>query len=423
MHSRNHRKLLLLSAAVIVWMSVGTAAFGAVGDATRAAAPICLGDAIARITPKEQRPASSLLSLGNTESEEYSPLLRGQLRHAEGNAIPLQDTIGLDATTMSLEVRQPIYRSGQGRAQAQVYDSRARATLAQKLDEQMQRNHLITNAYIDVLSLDAQRQLVNNFSTTKLRLDSEYKKARKTLQTLAGIDKDTPLQDIASPVLPATLQSALALAEQKHPSVIQAHYECAAAEADTRALNWEDAPNIDLRGGLDRTTDTYANDRSEDSGIIGLRATIPLRSGDERKSLLVQAHEDAQSGRMKLDTARLETRQNVIAAWDALTQARAEERFQTRKAELAESAAQGHVPTGSKLLGMGNNDAFAKLAYQSRLAAVAAHYNTLKAEFGLLAATGQLNQALASVQPVPQYSAANAINLQNNEGSADLSIK
>lgn len=424
MKHNKHLTSQIFVAATAAFLVLSSPSHADLGASARAVAPISLHEAIQRLTPQSERAHVALLGLDSADSEQYIPNLRGQLRHAEGAPVPLNNSIGLDATTLSLELRQPIYRSGHNRAQVQITDSRLRADMAAKLDEQRQRNLLIANTYVDALALDAQRKLASDMNTTHYRLESEYKTKRKELEKLAGIDRNTPLRDIGQPaLLPATLQSALIIAEDKHPAIIRAHYECAAAEASSRAARWDDAPDIDLRGALDRTTDSYTDAGSDESGIIGLRATIPLRGDSERKSMRVQTSHDAESGRLKIDTTRLQVRQDVIAAWDDVTRARAEEQFETRKAELAEAAIQGRLPAKSRLSAMGNNDTFAKLAQQARMNAIAAHYRALKAEFALLAATGQLNQALdrPAAQPLPRQQLA--LDLQNNNASSDISIK
>lgn len=409
------------TAALIV---ASAPAHAEVGASARALAPVSLNEAVQRLTPADEQEHVTLLGLDSADAEQYIPDLRGQVRHAEGSAIPLNNSIGLDARTLSLELRQPLYRSGQSRAQVQATDSRLRAQTAAKLDEQRVRNLLIAKTYIDALSLDKQREMISGFNTTRYRIEGEYKDKRKELEKLAGIGVHTPLRDISSPaLLPTNLQSALSIAEERHPALIRAHYECAAAEASSRSVNWDDAPDIDLRGALDRTTDSYADAGSEESGIIGLRATIPLRGESERKLMRVRAREDAQSGRMKIDTTRLQIRQDVIAAWDELTRARAQERFERRKAELAQAAIEGRLPEKSRLSAMGNNDAFAKLAHQAQLNATEAHYAALKAEFSLLAATGQLNQSLARPQAAPLPRQELAFDLQNDTAPATLSIK
>ena len=424
MKNNKHLTLQIFVAATAALFVISSHAHAEVGATARAVAPVSLTEAIARITPQNERAHISLLGLDSADTEQYIPNLRGQVRHAEGAPVPLNNSIGLDATTMSLELRQPIYRSGQSRAQVQVTDSRLRAEIAAKLDEQRQRNLLIAQTYAEALALDAQRKLASGFNTAHYRIEGAYKAKRKELEKLAGIDKETPLRDMDSAgPMPATLQSALNIAEEKHPAIIRAHYECAAAEASSRSLRWDDAPDIDLRGALDRTTESYTDAGSGESGIIGLRATIPLRGDSERKSMRVQANQDAESGRLKIDTTRLEVRQNVIAAWDEVTRARAEEKFETRKAELAQAAAEGRLPAKSRLSGMGNNDTFTQLARQARLNAIGARYDALKAEFALLAATGQLNQALARPQAAPLPRQELALDLQNSDTSSDISIK
>lgn len=423
---KNSKRLTfqIFVAATSAFIFASAPAYAELGASARPLAPVSLNEAIQRLTPADEQEHITLLGLDSADVGQYIPDLRGQVRHAEGTAIPLNNSIGLDARTLSLEVRQPIYRSGQSRALVQVTDSRLRAETAAKLDEQRQRNLLIANAYIDALSLDKQQKLTSGFNTTHYRIEAEYKDKRKELKNLAGIGTQTPLRDLSTPpLLPTTLQSALSIAEERHPALMRAHYECAAAEASSRSVNWDDAPDIDLRGALDRTTDSYADAGSEESGIIGLRATIPLRGDSERKLMRVRAREDAQSGRLKIDSTRLEVRQSVIAAWDELTRARAQERFENRKAELAQAAVEGRLPEKSRLSAMGNNDAFAKLAHQARLNAIAAHYAARKAEFALLAATGQLNQALARPQATPLPRQELALDLQNDGAPTALSIK
>ncbi len=393
--------------------------FGAAPAPADITAKTSLTDILQRLNPQEQ-PATLLLSgTGLAGGELYLPDLRGNIRHAEGAAVPLANaTVGMDARITSLELSQPLYRSGQGRALSQAEDSRLRAALAQKMDEEQSRNLLIINDYIDTLQLQDQRKIMHNMILSAHKVDMQYSEARQRLSQRAGVDPHTPLAPLDSPaLLPQTLQAALAQAEQSHPAVVQAHYECAAAEASSRSLRWEDAPDIDLRGALDRTTNSYTDNDREESGIIGLRATIPLRGDSERLLRLSQAREAAENGRLNIDTTRLAIRQKVLATWDAVQHARNEEKFQSRKATLAEAAAEGRLPKDSRLKAMGSEDAFTRLARQARLAAIAARYSALKAEYALLAATGQLHQALATPAVAPLARQELALDLQSHGNS------
>lgn len=385
---------------------------------------VTLHDIIRTQTPQIGGGADALiLSLDGPDTAQYAPDFNGRVRHAEGNAVPLGNSVGLDAQTLSLELRQPLYRSGQTRAQTQVADSRLRAAEAQKLDEVQSRNLLTTLSYIDALLADERLQLAQSMNLPAQPFQHQSSLARKALADVAHIDSHSRLSALGSPTgLPTSLQTALSIAEEKHPAVMRAHYECAAAEASSRSLNWDDAPDIDLRGGLNRTTDIYADTSNQDSGIIGLRATIPLRGEAERKTMIVQAREDAEDSRLKIDAARMEVRQKVISAWDALTTARADHRFQLRKAELAQLAVDGRLPSDSKLGALGNNDTFMRLANEARLAAVDAQYAILKAEYSLLAAMGQLTPALLAPATQAPLRQAGAFDLQNADNPADLAV-
>ena len=339
--------------------------------------------------------ASLPLMIEQADVSRFAPDIRSQSYRLSG-PVARGDNVGLDPVTTSVELRQPLYRSGQGRAQAQLSDSRSRAEEAQAQLEEQEKALSIIKLYLRAQKAQAQFDLMRHANAGPQDIETAaaaLTQARSQLHAVAGTPVDRPLMQVtAAPPLPASLQAALDTAEEKHPALRKAHFECAAAEAANRSVKWEDEPDIDLRGALDRTVDRFNENLDEDSGVIGLRATIPLLDEDARKSMLVQARQEAKSGRLAIDSARLEVRQGVIAAWDAVTRARVELAFQQNKARLAHAGAAGRLPKNSRMNGTAT--AFAVLARQSDLDEIAARTALLQAQFGLLAATGQLLDSL-----------------------------
>lgn len=361
--------------------------------------------------------AGGLRWVENADSQRFAPSLQSDIHHADGAGIPVSSTVGLDATTISLELSQPLYRSGHTRAQAQTQDSRLRAEQADKKLQLQRATSMIINTYLDTQREDAQLKLMREMNMSAEAIaakETNLAFLRQDLQELSGIGLETTLLPVSTPnLLPHSLRAALTIMEDKHPALTKAVHECAAAEAASRSLAWGQEPGLDLRGALDRTVDIFADTPEEESGMIGLRATIPFLGETESKTRKVQARESAEDGRQNIDAVRLALRQEVIAAWDELMRAQEDVDFQQHKARLARAAAAGDLPADSTL-GRTKVDTltFKKLAQQAELGQIAARYAVRKAEFGLLTATGQLLDSLNATDIARDDRSANY--MQNN---------
>lgn len=361
-----------------------------------------------------------VMASANTAS--FIPDLQSQSYFTETPNARGQD-IGMEAVTTTLELRQPLYRSGHSRAQAQASDSRQRAAEAAVQLEEQRAALSIIDTYLHIQRDADQAALMQQMKMSYDSIETKRQAqaaARQQLHSLTGIGTGVELSRInAAPALPASLQAALETAEKKNPALRKAHYECMVAEAADRSVAWEQEPDIDLRGGLDRTVDRFSDDLSNESGIIGLQATIPLLGSETRKSLTVQAREDAQSGRLKIDSTRLQVRQDVIKAWDDITRAKAEVTFQQHKARLATAGAEGQLPRSSAMARHGDAGAFKTLAQQARLDGIAAETELLKAQYRLLAATGQLMDSLHATRNLAAQRDINLMrDFQNTEGAS-----
>lgn len=350
--------------------------------------------------------AGGLHGIQNIDNLRFAPSFQGDVHHADGQGIPLSNTVGLDATTMTFELSQPLYRSGHSRAQAQSQDNLLRAEQAEKKLQLQSAALLIVNTFLDAQRETEQLGLMQQLNMPPQDLQNKEANLsflRQDLQELSEVRTDANLQKVNTPaLLPRSLQNALSIMEDKHPALAKAIHQCAAAEAASRSLRWGQEPNIDLRGALDRTVDNYSDTQLEDSGTIGLRATIPFLGEQESKSRRLHARETAEQGRQNIDQTRLQLRQQVIAAWDKLARAQEEITVQQHKVRLATAGAAGKLPAESALNGS-TAATLNKLAERAQISEIKAKYDLRKAEFALLAATGQLLDSLNNAPIMPQW--------------------
>lgn len=359
---------------------------------------------------------SEVAAIGDRLSEDFSPSLNSSVYRGESPyAQRAGESVGADSKTISLELRQPIYRSGDERASQQAIESQLRADAAQlRLLEQDTLLPVITayiNAWRDEERLRLLKTAGDMAAVEKERLQADQSKA--LLANITGQHVATLPEPVAPSALPASLRDALARAESRHPLIVKAQHECAAAEASTRRLRWELEPDIDFNGSLGRTFDSFDESVSNDSGLFGVTATIPLRSADERKARTTQARDDEKKRRAHIDEQTKTVRRNVINAWDAVLAADKKKTLAQKKVALAQAAVDGRAPAESVLARASQSDRL-RLAQKAALESLEAQAQSLLAGYRLLAATGQLGNVFSNEpQPVESPVVASAIDLQN----------
>ena len=420
----NHKARLLSSARFCLTLAVGgfllatTSALAATPPSFNEIVTSALRDNGDLAEKRNVLQQSEILGGANNSDARFSPSVSSDSYRGESPYVfGLSDSVGADSKTVSLELRQPIYRSGDERAQRQAQESLLRAEAAAlRLIEQETVLPVITayiNAWRDDSRLAMLRKSTSVGSDELTKAQQQAQESRQLLADITGHSIDTLQAPPAPNNLPASLRDALARAESRHPMIVKAQHECAAAEASTRRLRWELEPDIDFNGSLGRTFDSFDDSLTQDSGLFGLTATIPLRGADERKARTAQAREDEKKRRAYIDEQTKVIRRNVINAWDALLAADKKQALAEKKSALAQAALEGRVSPHSVLARASLKDR-QRLANKAALEALDGQSQSLLARYRLLAATGQLGGLFSSepLAPAPAI-VAMANDLQN----------
>jgi TolC family type I secretion outer membrane protein len=166
--------------------------------------------------------------------------------------------------------------------------------------------------------------------------DLESAKAKYT--SLTGLDY-TNLEKPEPPKgLPETLDAALSLAIDNHPSVIDASYQHEAAKANIDKANGDFMPSVDLVGTSSRDEGSTRSkgysleyQRSYDqrssnyttNNQLQLRVQYNLYNGGSYSSAKRQAHDTAVARRLNIENTKITLKANLTQAWQGYFAAKA----------------------------------------------------------------------------------------------------
>jgi len=275
-----------------------------------------------------------------------------------------------DPKTLALEVQQPLYRGGTTQANVQSAYNRIKAQRA--ILHATEQDVLLdaVTAYMDVvrdtelLKLNANNENVlaaqleaarkrfelgditktdvsqsearlANARASRVTAEGNLRASKARFERVIGTAPEGRLGRPSYTVnMPASVDDALAIAENKNPDLHFARFSAAAARYATRAVTGELLPQVDLTGSIGRTYDPALRADDEiDSTVVGVRATVPLYTGGGVDSRARQARQIESQRRMELHRAERAVRQEVIDAWAALTAADAE--MTARQSQIA----------------------------------------------------------------------------------------
>ena len=291
----------------------------------------------------------------------YRPRLNGiadyTSSHDRGDTI---DTHA-DSKTLALELQQPLYRGGS--TQANVKSSHNQIKAQRAILHAIEQDTLLdaVTVYMDVVrDTELLKLNTNNENVLSAQLDAARKRfelgditktdvsqseARLASSTAGRVTAEgnlraskarfervvgvAPEGSLGRPVytlnMPAGVDDALAIAENKNPDLHAARFSTNAAKFATRSVTGELLPQVDLTGSIGRTYDpALRTDDEIDSTTVGVRATVPLYTGGGVDSRARQARQVESQRRMELHRAERAVRQGVIDAWTALTATDAE---------------------------------------------------------------------------------------------------
>lgn len=283
-----------------------------------------------------------------------------------------------DAKTLAIELQQPLYRGGSTQANVRSSHNRIKAqravlhateqdvlldavtvymdvvrdaellklnannenVLARQLDAARKRFELGDITKTDVSQSEAR---LANARASRITAEGNLRASKARFERVIGT---APAGALGRPVytvnMPASVDDALAIAENKNPDLHFARFSTTAAKYATRSVTGELLPQVDFTGSIGRTYDpALRTDDEIDSTVVGVRATVPLYTGGGVDSRARQARQIESQRRMELHRAERAVRQEVIDAWAALTAADAEMTARKSQIDAAKLALDG----------------------------------------------------------------------------------
>ncbi len=212
------------------------------------------------------------------------------------------------------------------------------------------------------------------------------------------------------PNIEASLETAKALAVRRHPSVLAAQHQVAAARLAVSANEAAMAPRVTLKGNYG-LTETFNSNSYTRSGNVGVEANQTIYQGGALSSAVRRAMAQHDSQRANLHVVSKNVVQDVGNAYAGLRSARAQLEASERQIQAARTAFEG-VREEARLGARTTLDVLN--AEQALLDAestrVAARANLYVAAYFVLSATGRLTAKDLGL-PMQTYDAAAYYNL------------
>lgn len=186
----------------------------------------------------------------------------------------------------------------------------------------------------------------------RVNAEGQVKQSRATFEQVIGLPPLGLEKPTWSIKLPASEEEALDYGIKYNPSLAAAKFSEEATRAQTRSIEGENLPQINLTGSLAKIYDpaTVSTDEGNTTSV-GLRATLPLYAGGGTSSRIRQSKQTENQRRMNSLSAERAVRQSVIDAWQSYTAAVAETvalRAQVAAAKLALDGVRVEADYGSR---------------------------------------------------------------------------
>jgi outer membrane protein len=127
----------------------------------------------------------------------------------------------------------------------------------------------------------------------------------------------------ASKGLPATLDSALAIALSEHPAIHSSRYAVNAASFQVKSTEGQLLPTVTLEGSVSRRWEPSSVVNSQDSASVVGRLNVPIYQAGSVSSQVRQTKEILGQRRIELDATREQVRAAVVSAFGSLQASRA----------------------------------------------------------------------------------------------------
>jgi outer membrane protein/adhesin transport system outer membrane protein len=176
----------------------------------------------------------------------------------------------------------------------------------------------------------------------RIAAEGNLKKSRAFFEKIVALSPEHLQKPDINITLPTTLEEALTLAQNNNPAIAVSQFTQQAAKAQTRMIEGELLPTIDLTGSVAKTFNPSLSAAEVDnSRAIGVQAALPLYTGGATLSRIRQSQQNENQQRIDgVNTDRL-VHQAVIDAWEGLTSAAAETKARQAQIDASKLALDG----------------------------------------------------------------------------------
>jgi len=121
----------------------------------------------------------------------------------------------------------------------------------------------------------------------------------------------------ASPSIPKSLRSALAIAAKTSPNILAAAFNLEAAQQNIKVLKGDLLPTLSLQAQYSLRSEPSSTIKRRGSGVIQGVLSVPLYQAGRVYSQVRQAKQEASENRLRILDTRREVRQSVVSTWNA----------------------------------------------------------------------------------------------------------
>jgi outer membrane protein len=242
---------------------------------------------------------------------------------------------------------------------------------------------------------------------------AQLKQSQAVYYQIVG-DKPTGIKQAGAATggIARSIDSAVALGLQQHPSILAAEHAVEAAGYQVKTAQGAMLPGVALQGSVARNFATPSNSQNTyNSAGFGAQVTIPLYKGGAEYGGIRQAKETLDQQTIKVDSARLAVQQAIVSAYAQLEASRAS--IAANKAQLsAANMALSGVMEERKVGQATTLDVLTsqQTVLNAREGLAQAQHDLVVASYSVLTATGQLtvesqNLQVAKYNPEEHYNA------------------
>ncbi len=376
----------------------------------------------------------------------YRPQVSAVGTHTNAGAYGVNNIQGADATTTSdsiaLTVTQQIFDGFQTLNRINAAESGVNATREQVRGTEMQILYSAVQAYANVAlykdfvairkqnlgflneqvkAANARLQVGEGTKTDVSQAQAQLAAAQAQLaaavaqlkiaeatymQIVGDEPKGISLPSAAKRGMPSTLDKAVALGLQQHPSILAAEHVVDSSGYQVKTAEGALLPGVAIQGSVGRNygnPSSLSSPRIYNSASVTAQLTIPLYKGGAEYGAVRQAKETLGANQIRVDSARLSVRQSIVSAYAQMQAAGASITANKQAVSASNLALSGVIEERNvgqaTTLDVLNSQ---QTVLTAKLNLAQAQHDLVVASYGVLAASGQLTVQTQGLQ-VAEY--------------------